>query len=217
VSATPGVFSDAVADVVTAYIILLARRLHELDRGVRAGGWPKVQGQSLVDKRLGVIGVGSIGRGVIRRARALGMTVCGYDVAGVPEAYCRETDLEPLELNALLEKSDFVSLNCPLTPQTRHMLGEAEFARMKGGAFVINTGRGPLIDEAALVLALRQGKIAGAALDVFEEEPLPPDSPLREFDNCIFGTHNASNTLEAVLRVNTLAIDNLLRGLGLAE
>lgn len=213
VSNTPDVFADEVADVVMGYVILLARQLHRLDRSVRAGGWEKIQGTSLRGKTLGVIGAGSIGRAVVRRAVAVGMPVLGYDIAQVPTSFVDETGLRFVELDELLGSSDFISLCCNLTPSNRHMIGPDQFALMKTGVRIVNTARGPLIDEAALVEALREGKVAGAALDVFEEEPLPPDSPLRQFDSCIFGTHNSSNTLEAVLRVNELAIRNLLDGL----
>ncbi|NET41047.1 phosphoglycerate dehydrogenase [Okeania sp. SIO2B3] len=210
---TPDVFADEVADVVLGYIVLLARRLHKLDHSVRNGGWLKVQGRSLRGKTLGVIGVGSIGRAVVRRGVALGMSVVGYDVASVPESFIQDTGMSQQSLESLLQVSDFISLNCNLTSDNRHLLGQKQFDLMKEGVYLINTARGPLVDEAALVKALAEGKVAGAALDVFEEEPLPMDSPLRQFDNCIFGTHNASNTLEAVMRVNEMAIQNLLEGL----
>ena len=210
---TPDVFSDEVADVVMGYIILLARQLHKLDQSVRSGGWMKIQGVSLRGKVLGVIGVGSIGRAVVRRAIAAGMSVVGYDIASIPASFIRETGLRPVEFEELLQTADFISLNCSLTSSNWHMLGPREFDLMKTGEYIVNTSRGALIDEAALVKALREGKVAGAALDVFEEEPLSPNSPLRQFENCIFGTHNSSNTYEAVLRVNELAIRNLLEGL----
>ena len=210
---TANVFADEVADVVTGYIILLARQLHKLDQSVRCGGWMKIQGSSLQGKKLGVIGVGSIGRAVVRRAVVMGMSVVGYDIALVPASFLQETGLRLMGFEELLRASDFISTNCNLTPSNRHMLGERQFALMKTGVCIVNTARGALIDEVALVQALREGKVAGAALDVFEQEPLPLNNPLREFDNCIFGTHNGSNTFEAVMRVNELAIRNLLDGL----
>ncbi len=211
---TPNVFGDEVADVVMGYIILLARQLHKLDQSVRKGNWDKTQGISLSGKTLGVIGVGSIGRALVQRARAARMNVVGYDEAAIQPSFIMETGLHPAALEELLKVSDFISLNCNLTSTNRHMLGHREFAIMKKGIFVINTARGPLIDESALAQALRENKVAGAALDVFEEEPLPQDSPIRKFDNCIFGSHNSSNTYEAVMHTNELAIRNLLDGLG---
>lgn len=213
VSNTPAVFGDDVADVVMGYIILLARQLHKLDQSVRSGSWLKIQGISLSGKSLGVIGIGSIGRAVVRRAVVSGMSVTGCDVIPVPDSFLKDTRIHITGLTELLQSVDFISLNCSLTAATRHMLGHREFAMMKKGVYIVNTSRGALVDEAALIQALHQGKVAGTALDVFESEPLPLDSPLRQFDNCIFGTHNSSNTAEAVLRVNELVIRNLLEGL----
>jgi D-3-phosphoglycerate dehydrogenase len=193
---------------------MLARQLHRLDREVRQGGWTKIQGVSLQGKVLGVIGVGSIGRALVRRAVAIGMSVVGYDIASIPISFVKETGISCVKLEELLRVSDFISLNCTLTPESYHLLGTNEFALMKTGVYIVNTARGSLINEEALVQALREGKVAGAALDVFEQEPLPSNSPLREFDNCIFGTHNSSNTYEAVARTNRLAIQKLLDGLG---
>jgi D-3-phosphoglycerate dehydrogenase / 2-oxoglutarate reductase len=210
---TPDVFADEVADVVMGYAILLARQLHRLDIAVRAGEWLKVRGTTLRGRVMGVVGVGSIGRAVVRRARACGMVVVGTDVASVVDGFMAETALELMERDELLARSDFIALCCNLTPENRHLLSWPEFDRMRAGVRIINAARGPLIDEAALVAALESGRVAGAALDVFEVEPLPFDSPLRHFDQCIFGTHNASNTVEAVRRVNELAIENLLRAL----
>ncbi len=211
---TPNAFAEEVADVVLGYMILLSRKLHELNQRVRSGDWRRIRGTSLHGKTLGVIGVGSIGQAVVRRADVIGMTCVGHDVASVPAALAQETKVRMVTLDELLAVADFISLNCNLTPLNYHMLGEREFSRMKTGVYVINTARGKLIDERALAQAIGQGKVAGAALDVFEEEPLPLSSPLRELDNCIFGSHNSSNTIEAVMRVNELAIRNLLDGLG---
>ena len=213
VSNTPDVFSDEVADIVLGYIIMLARQLHQLDQSVRMVKWAKIQGVTLRGKTLGVVGMGSIGREVVRRAVAFGMVPVGHDIAEISPSFVAETGLRTVGLEELLRNSDFISLNCNLTPENRHLLSYQQFDIMKPGVHIINAARGPLIDEAALSQGLLQGKVAGAALDVFEEEPLPLDSPLRQFDNCIFGTHNGSNTREAVLRVNVLAINNLFEAL----
>jgi D-3-phosphoglycerate dehydrogenase / 2-oxoglutarate reductase len=210
---TPAMFGDEVADVTMGYIIMLARGLHQLDRGVRRGEWPKIQGMSLRGKTLGVIGLGDIGRAACRRAAAFGMRVIGYDPVGVCED-AAAGGVRPVDLNTLLEASDIISLSCALTADNRHLLGRPEFARMQAGVLIVNAARGTLIDEAALAAALASGRVGGAALDVFENEPLPDDSPLRAFDNCIFGTHNGSNTLEAVERVNDKTVEMLVDALG---
>ena len=213
VSNTPGVFSDEVADVVIGYIIMLARQLHKLDQSIRNGGWAKIPGITLRGKTLGIIGVGSIGRAVANRGVACGMQIIGHDLHPVPDSVIETVPLRMVELDQLLKSSDFISLNCNLTAENRHMLGTNQFEMMKPGVFIINASRGALIDEEALIQALYDRKISGAALDVFESEPLPTDSPLRKFENCIFGSHNGSNTFEAVMRVNDLAIRNLIAGL----
>lgn len=215
VSNTPNVFGDEVADLVIGYIILLSRKMHLIDRSVRNGLWKgaQIRGISLRGKTLGVIGVGSIGRAVVERAKALGMVTLGYDVYPISESFMEQTGLKQVSLVELIKNADFISLNCNLTSENRHMLGRKEFAMMKSPVYIINTARGALIEETSLVQALIKGKIAGAALDVFEHEPLPDGSPLRRFENCIFGAHNSSNTYEAILRTNELAIKNLFTGL----
>jgi D-3-phosphoglycerate dehydrogenase / 2-oxoglutarate reductase len=212
---TPNVFGDEVADVAMGYIILLARQLHRLHESVRDGGWLKIPGRSLRGTTLGVVGLGDIGRALVERARAHGMRVVGHDPVSPPATFLTRTGVIPVDLTTLLRESDFISLNCPLTDGTRHVLDRKAFELMRPGVYIVNTGRGALIDEHALVAALQAGHVAGAALDVFEDEPLPLDSPLRRYDNVIFGTHNASNTIEAVLRVNDMAIENLINWLGI--
>ena len=214
---TPDVFADEVGDVALGYIILLARQLHQMDKSVRAGGWQQIPGMTLRGKILGVIGVGSTGRGIARRGAAVGMSVLGYDIHEIPESVQIEWGVQPVALKELLQQADFISLSCNLTSENYHLLSYDEFDLMKTGVYVVNVARGLLIDEEALVAVLKSGKVAGAALDVFEVEPLPMESPLRQFDQCIFGTHNGSHTREAVLRVNELAINNLLHGLGIKE
>jgi D-3-phosphoglycerate dehydrogenase len=207
---TPAVFADEVADVAIGYVIMLARRLHSIDAGVRAGEWPKPQGVSLSGRTLGVVGLGSIGRAVAKRGLAMGMTVVGIDPMPQAEATAAELGVQLLGLDEVFAAADVLSLNLPMSPENRHLVNEARLGAMKPGSFLVNTARGPLVDEAALVEALESGHLAGAALDVFETEPLPAESRLRGMANVILGSHNASNTIEAVRRVNRLAIDNLL-------
>ena len=207
---TPAVFANEVADVAIGYMLMLARHLHEIDAGVRGGSWPKPQGVSMAGRTLGVIGLGAIGRAVARRGLAMEMTVVGIDPTPAAEAAAVEMGCHLVGLDEVFEQADVVSLNLPMSPSNRHLVNAERLGRMKPGSFLVNTARGPLVDEEALLAALRSGRIAGAALDVFEEEPLPATSPLRELPNVILGSHNASNTAEAVSRVNRMAIDNAL-------
>lgn len=210
---TPGAFSDEVADMAIGYIIMLARQLHQIDRAVRNGGWLKPLGMSLHGKVLGIIGVGNIGKAVGRRADVMGMRLLGYDLYPISTEYLDEVGMEQIALPSLFRQADFIVLCCNLNQSNFHLLNEQAFAQMKKGVHIVNVARGPLIDERALICALHAEKVAGAALDVFETEPLPWDSPLRNFENCIFGSHNSSNTFEAVMRVNELSIQNLVKGL----
>ncbi len=213
---TPGMFADEVADLALSHLLLLSRRTHEMHASVIDGGWLPVQGRSLAGLTAGVIGLGSIGSAIARRAVAFGMGVVGYDVRAVPPEEHRAAGLRQLDLEGLFDESDVIFVACQLTPENHHLISDEAFARMKDGATVINVSRGPLIDQAALVGALRSGKVAAAGLDVFEQEPLPADSPLREFaDRCVFTTHNGSNTAEAVARTNQATTDILFTVLNL--
>jgi D-3-phosphoglycerate dehydrogenase len=217
VTNTPGTFGDEVADVVIGYLILLVRGLHQTDARVRDGEWPKLQGASIAGKTLGIVGLGSIGRALAIRASAMRLSLIGHDASEDQNAASEALGVRALPLHDLLRQADFVSLNCPLTADNRHMLGEGEFRLMKYGAYLINTARGQLVDEEALVQALQEGRLAGAALDVFEVEPLPLMSQLRAFPQVVLGAHNSSNTKEAVRRVSDMAVQNLLAGLGIAR
>lgn len=210
---TPGVFGDELADYAMGYIHLLARRQHEVDRGVRAGEWTKIQGRSLSGLTLGVVGLGSSGSALARRARASGMTVLGFDVRDVDT----DANFEVVTLERLLSESDVISLHLPVTDETRHMVNSKTLAAMKPGVWVVNTSRGALVDEPALLESLRSGNVGAAALDVFEEEPVSPSNPLLREPNVILGSHNGSNTAEAVARTTWRAVDNVLRGLGHIE
>lgn len=210
---TAGAFNDEVADVVIGYAIMLTRRLHSIDRAVRNGEWACPRGTSLAGKTFGVIGVGEIGSSVARRAHALGMDVFGTDVQPFPEALVEDIDIKRVEKDDLLARSDVVSLNCALTDATRRMISQPELELLGEEGYIINTARGELIDQDALVSALRSDTIAGAALDVFEDEPLSANDPLTEMDPVVLGSHNAQNTDEAVARTNERAVRNLIQGL----
>lgn len=214
VTNTPGTFGGEVADVTIGYLIMLARQLHKTDEAVRKGQWPKIQGRSLANTTLGIVGLGSIGFSVARRALAMDMNVVGYEVVADAAARANRAGVEVLPFEDVLKRSDFLALCCPLTNETHHIIDRTALETMKHGTSLINTARGGLVDEAALVKNLQSGRVRAAALDVFEVEPLPLESPLRWFDQVILGAHNSSNTLEGTLRVNELAMRNLFEGLG---
>lgn len=214
VTNTPGMFDDEVADVTMAYVTTLARSLYSIDRGVRAGGWPKPAGVSLRGARLGIVGLGGIGRAVARRALCAGMIVCGTDPSDDSSHAAASIGVEIVPLPNLLAGSGFLSVNCPLTPETFHLLDRDALLSMPRGSYLVNTGRGGVVSSAALVEVLECGHLAGAALDVMEDEPPVPDSELLRLDQVVLGSHNASNTFEASARVHVVAIDNLARELG---
>jgi D-3-phosphoglycerate dehydrogenase / 2-oxoglutarate reductase len=212
---TPDAFTAAVADSVMGYILAFARRQPWMDTEMKAGKWEKIPGLSLGECTLGVIGVGAIGRALTRRARAFGMQVLGNDIIEIDPAFIKETAIQMTDLHSLLSQSDFISVNCDLNPTSRHLMNPDTFAVMKPSAVLINTARGPLVDEKALVAALQKGAIAGAALDVFENEPLPLDSPLLKMDNVLLAPHNSNSSPAAWERVHWNTIKNLVEGLGL--
>ena len=210
---TPGAFGGEVADVAVAYVTMLARDLAAIDRGVRAGGWPKPAGISLAGKTVALIGHGDIGRNVGRRLAAADMRLIAYD----PALSAPVDGVEVAEWPDRVEEADFMVFTCALTLTNRHMLSAGVLARTKRGVRIVNVARGPLIDEPALVAGLASGQVRSAALDVFEVEPLPADSPLRGYEQCIFGSHNGSNTVDAVRRTSERAIGLLAGYLGVGE
>jgi len=207
---THNAFSEPVADSVLGYILNFARRLPFMDRTMRQGIWDKTASVALHECTFGVIGVGNVGKAVVRRAIAFGMWVLGNDLVEMPAEFLAETRIEMVSKEELLCQSDFVSLNCDLNPTSFHLMSDAEFAVMKPTAVVINTARGPIIDEPALVRALQEGRVAGAALDVFEVEPLPADSALLQMEQVMLAPHNANSSTEAWERVHQNTINNLL-------
>ncbi len=207
---TPNAFSEPVADTVLGYLLCFARGLPALDRHMKAGAWQKMPGRSLRECTLGVIGVGNVGKAVVRRAVAFGMHVLGHDPVVLPGDFLATTRITMVNKNELLRQADFVSLNCDLNPTSYHLMDTNAFALMKSDAVIVNIARGPIIEESALISALERGQIAGAALDVFEQEPLPLDSPLRRMDNVLLAPHNANASPEAWERVHQSTIQNLL-------
>ncbi|HET6596958.1 MAG TPA: phosphoglycerate dehydrogenase [Anaerolineales bacterium] len=212
---TPNAFTLPVADTVLGYILAFARRQPWMDREMKRGKWQKISGKALHECTLGVIGVGNIGKAVTRRACAFGMKVYGTDMINIDPEFIRETGIEMIDLESLLSHSDFVSVNCDLNPTSDHLINTDTLAWMKPHAVLINTARGPIVEEKALIEALQAGRLAGAALDVFEQEPLPLDSPLLKMDNVLLAPHNSNSSPAAWERVHWNTIRNLLDGLGI--
>ncbi|OGW40300.1 MAG: phosphoglycerate dehydrogenase [Nitrospirae bacterium GWD2_57_9] len=209
---TPDMFGREVADVAMSYVVALARETFFIDREVRKGNWPKPRGISLSGKTVGLVGFGDIGRSVARRLLAAEMKVIAYDPFFKPVS---GISVEQAAWPARVEECDFLLFTCSLNEKNRHMLNADVLARAKDGVYVVNVARGPLIDEQALIRALETGKVRSAALDVFEQEPLSTVSPLHRFERCIFGSHNGSNTSDAVRRTSERAVNLLFGFLGI--
>lgn len=210
---TPGVFGREVADLAMNYVNGLARETYWIDREIRLNKtWPKPRGISLAGRTAAVVGFGDIGRNTARRLMAADMRVVAYDPAFSPlDGY----DVANRPWPEGIEEADFLVFTAPLNEHTRHMFDESLLEKVKPGVRIVNVGRGPVVKETALLAGLEAGRIHSAALDVFEVEPLSADNALRNYDRCIFGSHNASNTEDAVRRVSLQAIDYLFGFLGL--
>jgi len=193
----PGANAVAVAELVFGLLLGLLRKIPAADASLRRGEWEKsrFQGRELRGKTLGIVGLGKIGRAVAKRAQAFEMTCVGHDPL-VPEADARALGVEPLSLDTLLARADIVTLHAPMMAETKGLFGAAQFARMPKGAILVNAARGGLVDEAALVAALRSGQLGGAALDVFGEEP-PSDWILVNLPNVVATPHVGAATVEA--------------------
>jgi D-3-phosphoglycerate dehydrogenase len=212
---TLNAFTFPVADTVLGYILAFARRQPWMDREMKSGQWEKLPGRALGECTLGVIGVGNIGKAVVRRAKAFGMQVFGNDIIDIDHVFLADSGLEMTTLPSLLANSDFVSINCDLNPTSYHLLNTEMLALMKPNAVLINSARGHIVDEKALIDALHAKRLAGAALDVFEFEPLPGESPLMKMDNVLLAPHNSNSSPAAWERVHWNTIRNLLTGLGI--
>ena len=209
---TPGVLDETTADFAWTLLMAVARRLGEGEALARSGNWKgwdldQLVGTDVWGKTLGIVGFGRIGRAVARRASGFQMKVIYTDAQRAPEGIEKELKAEFREMNALLAESDFISVHVPLLPETRGLFDAAKFHRMKPTAFLINTSRGPVVNEAALVAALESGKIAGAALDVFENEPLI--HPGLKRTNVVLGPHLASASLETRTKMACMAAENV--------
>ena len=214
VTNTPGVLTDATADIAMALILMSTRRLAEGERVIRTQqpwqwGMFYMLGSSIQGRQLGIVGMGQIGAAVARRARAFGMTIAYTKRSPLDAETAKELNATHMELDELLATSDVVSLHCPYSPETHHLMNASTIGKMKKSAYLINTARGPVVDEEALATALQQGKIAGAGLDVFEKEPSVHQA-LIGLDNAVLIPHLGSATVETRTAMANLAVTNAL-------
>lgn len=210
---TPNAFTEPVADSVLAYMLAFARRQPWMDKEMKAGHWEKLPGHALFERVLGVIGVGNIGKAVIKRASAFGMKVLGTDILEIAPEFLQKYAVEMLPLEELLCQADYVSVNCDLNPTSQHLINEKTLAFMKAEAVLINTARGPIVKEKALIEALAKKQLRGAGLDVFEDEPLAMQNPLLSMESVLLAPHNANSSPAAWEKVHWNSIRNLLIGL----
>ncbi|MCI8513640.1 MAG: phosphoglycerate dehydrogenase [Lachnospiraceae bacterium] len=208
VATTPGAGAETVSEHAITMIAALSRRVFENDRMVRSGGWTTITGHSVYRRVLGIVGFGLIGRQLAKWAKGFDMKILAYDPMP-DEIYAKKHGVIYVSLETLLKESDYVSLHLPLTPSTKGLIGENELALMKSEAFLINAARGGIVKEKALYQALKNRRIAGAALDVFEQEPIGADNPLLALDNVIFSPHMAGSTFEGLDAIVGMAVRNV--------
>jgi phosphoglycerate dehydrogenase-like enzyme len=209
ISVTPSDTGGSTFELATALIFSVLRRIPEVDRRMRSERWPAVAGHVLEGKTLGVMGLGRIGSQVARMAQLFNARVLATGRTLTPER-AREAGAEAVPLERLLRESDIISVHVPLNDSTRGMIGTKEFALIKPGAILINTARGPIVSESALIDALRSGKLSGAGLDVYDQEPLPMEHPLRKLDNVVLLSHRGYATEEILIERFHHAMQNIL-------
>ncbi len=212
---TPEAFTLPVADTAVGYVLSFSRGIVKNDTILKSGGWDKPQGYSLSERTVGIVGFGAIGTAVAARLQPFGARLLANDIREIPAAQAGALGVEMRPLESLLAESDFVTLHCDLNATSHHILNAERLALCRPETVIINTARGPLVDEPALVHALEEGKIAGAGLDVFEEEPLPCDSPLRHMPQVLLAAHNSNSSPECWRRVHRNSVAMLFDGLGL--
>ncbi|MHB8157462.1 MAG: phosphoglycerate dehydrogenase [Desulfocucumaceae bacterium] len=211
VTNAPGTNSDAVADLVFGFMLSMARSLPAANASTKEGKWLRYDGVSLWEKNMGIVGMGAIGRAVAKRAQGFAMRVLGFDVTEPTE---EEKDLGVIRvsLDQLLRESDFITLHVPLIPATKGMIGDEALQKVKSTAYIVHTSRGGVVDEAALYRALKEGRLAGAGIDVFEKEP-PADNPLLKLENVLVTPHMGAFTIESSALTSELTARNVLKAL----
>lgn len=208
VTNTPGTNAVAVCELAFGLMLSLARSIPRLDSAVKKGEWPRNDGMELAGKTLGIVGFGAIGKNLALRARAFGMRVIAYDPY-FDAAFAAQHGVEQTTLDEAIQNADILSLHVPLTKETKYMIGEQAIARMKQGAFIINTARGGLVDESAAADAIKSGKLGGIGLDAYEVEPVT-DSPLLGLDHVVMTPHTGAHTNEAIAGMGIMAAQNLI-------
>lgn len=212
---TPNAFTNPVADTTLAYILYFIRGVIDNDRVMKSGKWDKPQGYALNEKTIGIIGFGNIGRAVAKRLRPFGSRILYNDIKDIDMTGCKElSGVGSVEKDFIYSEADVITLHCDLNPTSFHILNNKTFSMFKKRPYVINTARGPLVEEEALILALEKGIIKGAALDVFEKEPLVPNHPLRRMDNVVLASHNSNSSPSCWMNIHKESINKLLFGLG---
>lgn len=212
VTTTPGAVEQTVADTTMGLMINLARNITLGDRSIRKGGWERLRGTEVWEKRLGIIGLGTIGKNVAHRAKGFNMEILAYDPF-MDLDYCKKHEISSVGLDQIFETCDYITIHCLLNESTRHLVNSERLGKMKPGAFLINTSRGGVVEEKALAEVLRERKIAGAALDVFETEPLPKDSPLFDLDNIILIPHIAGYSHDVTIKAGVMVAESVLAAL----
>lgn len=212
---TPDAFTVPVSDTIMGYILAFARNISFMTDAMRNGIWEKIPGRALNECTIGVVGVGNIGKAVLRKAAAFGMKLICTDIKPISHEVQDILGAQVAPLDELLAAADFVCMCCDLNETSHHLMNEETFSMMKPEAVLINTARGPVVKETALIAALQHGQIAGAGLDVFEEEPLPENSPLKQMNNVLMAPHNSNSSPHAWERIHQSTVKNLLKGLGI--
>lgn len=210
---TPDAFTRPVADTTLAYILAFARGIRRNDSILKQGGWSKPQGYALYEKKVGLIGFGNIGRAVAKRLLAFDCEVLVYDIVEIPKSIQGEYNVRVVEKAQIFSECDFISLHCDLNEKSEKTLDQLAFSQMKQCPYIINTARGPLIDERELIRAINDGRVQGAGLDVFEEEPLALDSPLRKMDQVFLASHNSNSSPKCWEHVHRNSIKMLAESL----
>jgi len=215
VTNTPGVLTETTADFAWTLLMAVARRVVEADNYVRSGRWKvgwhpmMLQGRDVYGATLGIVGLGRIGCAIAKRAKGFDMKVLYHDIVRRPD-FEKEYKIEFTDIDHLFQKADFITINVPLTKETHHFVDEKKLKMMKKTAYLINNARGPIVNEKALYKALKEGRIAGAALDVFEQEPTPVENPLLKLDNVIVAPHISSASYETRSRMAEMVAENLI-------